>query len=89
MAFGAFRGLRDAGLRIPHDISLIGYDDSWASRYTDPALTTVIFPYVEIVDRALDFLFRRIAGQAEGKQQHQLTGTLIVRESTAPPPHEL
>jgi DNA-binding LacI/PurR family transcriptional regulator len=85
MAFGAFRGLRDAGLRIPQDISLVGYDDSWASRYTDPSLTTVVFPSVKLVDIAVDFLFRRIAKQAEAPQRQQLTGALIVRGSTAPP----
>jgi DNA-binding LacI/PurR family transcriptional regulator len=85
MAFGASRGLRDAGLHIPQDISLVGYDDSWASRYAEPALTTVVFPYGQIVDIALDFLLRRIAGEAEEPQQQQLTGALIVRGSTAPP----
>jgi len=64
---------------------LVGYDDSWASRYTDPALTTVEFPYVEIVDAALDTLLERISGKASEPYQRKLTGKLIVRESTAPP----
>jgi DNA-binding LacI/PurR family transcriptional regulator len=86
MAFGAFRGLRDAGLRVPEDISLIGYDDTWAARYIEPALTTIVFPYQQIVDTALNFLLTRIAGQAQGPQRKVVAATLVERESTAPPP---
>jgi DNA-binding LacI/PurR family transcriptional regulator len=86
MAFGAFRGLRDAGLRVPEDISLIGYDDAWAARYMEPPLTTIVFPYQEIVDTALGFLLKRIAGKAQGPQRKVVEATLVERESTAPPP---
>ena len=85
MAFGAFRGLRDAGIRVPQEVSLVGFDNAWASEYLDPPLTTVVFPYHEIIDKSLEFLFNRMADRAEGPQQLVLPGSLVVRGSTAPP----
>ncbi|MGO9110346.1 MAG: LacI family DNA-binding transcriptional regulator [Thermoguttaceae bacterium] len=85
MAFGAFRGLRDAGVRVPHDVSLVGFDNAWAAEYLDPPLTTVLFPYHEIIDRSLAFLLNRIAGKANEPQRLVLPGELVVRGSTAPP----
>ena len=86
MAFGAFRGLRDLGLRVPQDVSLVGFDDTWAAEYLDPPLTTVTFPYRQIIDSALGFLIERIGGLAATPRQVVLPGCLVVRGSTAPPP---
>jgi LacI family transcriptional regulator len=85
MAFGAFRGLRDLGIRVPQDVSLVGFDNTWAAEYLDPPLTTVVFPFREIVDQSLVFLLNRMAGTASTPQQLVLPGTLAVRGSTAPP----
>jgi DNA-binding LacI/PurR family transcriptional regulator len=87
MAFGAFRGLRDMGLHVPRDVSLIGFDDTWAAEYLDPPLTTVTFPYRQIIDSALGFLIERIGGLAVKPRQLVLPGCLVVRGSTGPPPH--
>jgi len=83
MAFGAFRGLRDMGIAVPHDISLVGFDNTWAAEYLDPPLTTVDFPYRDIIDRAIAFLLNRVAGTADRPQRVVLPGTLLVRGSTA------
>jgi DNA-binding LacI/PurR family transcriptional regulator len=85
MAFGAFRGLRDLGLNVPWDVSLIGFDDTWAAEYLDPPLTTVTFPYRQIIDSALGFLIERIGGLAVKPRQVVLPGCLVVRGSTGPP----
>ena len=85
MAFGAFRGLRNMGIRVPQDVSLLGFDNAWAAEYLDPPLTTVVFPYHEIIDQSLTFLLNRLAGTANQPQQLLLPGTLVVRGSTAPP----
>ena len=85
MAFGGFRGLRDAGVRVPQDVSLVGFDNAWAAEYLDPPLTTVMFPYHEIIDRAIAFLLNRIANKAQEPQRLVLPGELVVRGSTAPP----
>ena len=83
MAFGAFRGLRDAGIRVPDDVSLVGFDNAWATEYLDPPLTTVEFPYHEIIDRALEFLLNRIDDRSLPPQQLVLKpGHLIVRGNT-------
>jgi LacI family transcriptional regulator len=86
MAFGAFRGLRDMGLRVPQDVSLVGFDDTWAAEYLDPPLTTVTFPYRQIIDSALGFLIERIGGLTIKPRQVVLPGCLVVRGSTGPPP---
>lgn len=85
IALGAFRGVRAAGLRVPEDISLVGFDDAWASRYLEPALTTVVFPYEEIVDTAIEFLLARLAGEADAPQRAEFPSRLVVRDSTAAP----
>ncbi len=86
MAFGAFRGLRDMGLSVPRDVSIVGFDDTWAAEYLDPPLTTVRFPHRQIIDCALDFLIERIGGFSGKPRQVVLPGSLIVRGSTAAPP---
>ena len=78
MAFGAFRGLRDMDLRVPQDVSLLGFDNAWAAEYLDPPLTTVVFPYHEIIDQSLTYLLNRLAGTARQPQQVLLPGTLVV-----------
>jgi LacI family transcriptional regulator len=85
IAFGALRGFRDHGLRVPQDVSLVGYDDSWTARYVEPPLTTVVFPHQEILRQALDLLVRRIAGETFEPRRILLPGALVVRESTASP----
>lgn len=83
-ALGALRAARDAGLTVPGDVSLAGFDDLYISQYLDPPLTTVRQPMGEMGGLAMETLLRLIAGEAVG-EDIQLRGELIVRGSTAPP----
>jgi DNA-binding LacI/PurR family transcriptional regulator len=83
-ALGAFRQIADAGLRVPHDISLVGFDDLYISLYLEPPLTTVRQPMRQMGNLAMTTLLRLIAGEGLC-QDIKVPGELIVRRSTAPP----
>src|SRR5215475_9398002 len=61
-AIGAIRALRDAGLRTPEDVSVIGFDDVHAAAFHNPALTTIRQPLYQMGKLAAEQLLRRIAG---------------------------
>ena len=63
MALGAIREARDAGLQVPADVSVVGYDDSPLIAFTDPPLTTVRQPVAAMAMQAVDTLCSAIAGQ--------------------------
>lgn len=81
-AMGCLQAARVAGLQIPEDLSLIGYDDQAASEFTLPALTTVNQNAINLGHRAAEML---IFGQEQGKKD-EISPTLIVRDSTAAAP---
>jgi LacI family transcriptional regulator len=86
IAFGALRALREAGLRIPEDISMVVFDDLPPGWVLDPFLTVVSQPAYEIGTRAAQLLLDRLAGDdPEGPRSIVLPSELIVRRSTAPP----
>jgi len=87
VAVGAIRGIVDAGLRVPEDVSVVGFDDIPSSGFMDPALTTVAMPKREMGQRAAEVLLARIAGAEPdaAAQRIVLPAVLVVRESTAPP----
>lgn len=70
VAFGAMKAIKDAGLRIPDDISLAGFDDDFLSRYLNPPLTTVSLPAPSLGARAATLLVQLIAHElpATGRQ---------------------
>ncbi len=82
-ALGAFRRIADSGLRVPEDISLVGFDDLYLSRYLDPPLTTVRQPMRQMGSLAMTTLLRLIAGEGLA-QDIKVPGELIIRRSTAP-----
>ncbi len=61
LAFGAKAALRDHGMRVPGDIALVGFDDLPFSRFTDPPLTSVRLPAVDLAHQAADMLFQNFA----------------------------
>lgn len=63
MAIGLLSGAFEAGVQVPEEVSITGFDDIEFSRYTNPALTTVHVPYVEMVNHAVDTLVRMMDGQ--------------------------
>jgi LacI family transcriptional regulator len=87
MAIGAIRASLDAGLRVPEEMSVVGFDDIPTSAFIHPPLTTVSMPKWEMGQRAAEVLLTRIQGGDAGRppQRLVLPTTLIVRESTAPP----
>ena len=83
-ALGAMREIRKRSLRIPDDISIVGFDDLYISRYLDPPLTTMRQPMRNMGRMAMETLFEIFDG-AEAPQHQRVRGELIVRGSAAPP----
>jgi LacI family transcriptional regulator len=65
VAYGAMRAINDAGLRIPDDISLCGFDDDYLSRYLNPPLTTMALPAGGMGSAAVSLLMSRLDGDEE------------------------
>jgi DNA-binding LacI/PurR family transcriptional regulator len=83
-AIGALRGIRARGLQVPHDISLVGFDDLFIAAYSDPPLTTVRQPKRQMGRMAMEILLE-LFSHADKKANIKVQGELVVRESTAPP----
>jgi DNA-binding LacI/PurR family transcriptional regulator len=84
-AVGALRAIHHAGLRVPDDISVIGFDDIILAQFTDPPLTTVRLSRTEIARRSFHSLITAIEGREDGTEVVVDT-TLVVRESTGKAP---
>ena len=86
-AIGAMGAIAERGLRIPQDISVIGFDDIQLSAFTMPPLTTVALPRAEIANAAFRALFdsrnANVTRLVDG-QEHFVRPTLVVRQSTGP-----
>jgi len=84
-ALGVLRAAREAGLRVPEDLSVVGFDDIPLSEWSTPALTTVRQPLTEMATVAVHMLLD--SGESDGmpKRRVELATDLVVRESTAPP----
>jgi DNA-binding LacI/PurR family transcriptional regulator len=81
-ALGALRSIRLHGLRVPEDISVIGFDDLFFASYTQPPLTTVRQPMRRMGQLAMENLFKLLSGD-ELEISIKVEAELIVRESTA------
>ena len=87
-AIGAIRALKDAGLSVPGDVSVVGFDDIQSAAYATPSLTTVRQPLAEMGKRGAQVLLERIAHRDNPfPAEIVMEPTFVVRESTAPPPH--
>ena len=84
-ALGVYEAARQAGLRIPDDLSVIGFDDIAVARWCAPPLTTVKQPFAEMGEMAAQILLSLASGGAAARGRVELGTTLIVRDSTAPP----
>ncbi len=85
MAFGAYEALRRRGLRVPDDISIIGFDDLPESRWTSPPLTTIRQPLTEMGILAARTVLRLARGEDIETPRVELATELVIRDSTAPP----
>ncbi len=83
-AIGAIRAFKEAGLQVPDDISVIGFDDIQAAAYNSPSLTTVRQPLFKMGWTAADILLGRLENQNENPSEVAVEPSLIVRESSAP-----
>jgi DNA-binding LacI/PurR family transcriptional regulator len=83
-ATGALEAIKEAGLSVPGDISLAGFDDLYAG-HTVPPLTTVRYAVDQMAIMAMDRLLARIQGLAEEPVRIAVYPELIQRASTAPP----
>ena len=85
MALGAMQEFKAAGLSIPGDISIIGFDDISFASLSEPALTTVCSPRVEIGRRAVEALLLTVDRPHQQGVEIKIPTYLIKRSSTAPP----
>lgn len=85
LILGAMRAARELGVRIPHDVSLVGYDDIEFSRIASPQLTTIRQPTVEKGHTAARLLIDLIAGQKIEHEHVLLPVELVERESVSAP----
>jgi LacI family transcriptional regulator len=86
LAVGVMRAARSRGLRIPDDLSVVGFDDLEQAAIVTPALTTVRQPLAEMGRMAISLLTRIVEGQRLEALQVELATRLIVRESTGQAP---
>jgi len=82
-AIGAIRALQESGLRVPQDVSVMGFDDIPSAAFNTPALTTVRQPLARMGQVAAQTLLERIAGKDDYPSEIAIEPELVVRESTA------
>lgn len=81
MAIGALLALHQAGLAVPDDMAIVGFDDLPTSKYAYPPLTTVHQPIREKGETAADLLIDQVEGKSEAVQHVELPGRLVIRAS--------
>jgi DNA-binding LacI/PurR family transcriptional regulator len=86
LALGAIRAVRRAGLRVPSDVSVVGYDDSWLLNCTDPPLTTVRQPIESMGKAAVALLVNQMESVSAHPETLLFEPELVVRGSTGPAP---
>ena len=85
-AIGAIRAIQEQGLRVPQDISVMGFDDIPGAAFYTPSLTTVQQPLNRMGEVAAEVLLERIEGKKEYPCEIAIEPALVVRESTAKAP---
>jgi DNA-binding LacI/PurR family transcriptional regulator len=86
MALGAVRAVRRAGLTVPQDVSIVGYDDSALMNCTEPPLTTVRQPIEPMGRTIIELLLRQISSDSAISDELFFEPELVVRGSTGPAP---
>jgi DNA-binding LacI/PurR family transcriptional regulator len=82
MALGALRALHEHGVRVPEDVSVIGFDDTPGSAYFEPPLTTIRQDFAALGTDAADYLIQLMSNPDHPPEQRVLEPRLVVREST-------
>jgi LacI family transcriptional regulator len=82
-AIGAIRAFQESGLRVPQDISVIGFDDIPAAAFHYPSLTTIRQPLHKMGEIAVVLLVGQIEEKREPQQEIAVQPEIVIRESTA------
>jgi LacI family transcriptional regulator len=86
-ATGVYHALSEHGMQVPHDMSIIGFDDIPSAAWMNPPLTTIRQPLREMGSIAVDLLLQQIAGEPLKSLRVELATSLVIRQSCAPPPN--
>jgi LacI family transcriptional regulator len=81
MALGAIYAIQEAGLRVPEDMAIVGYDDREITSISRPTITTVTLPCYEMGQTSAQLLLSQLENQTEMEEPIRVQGKLIVRES--------
>jgi DNA-binding LacI/PurR family transcriptional regulator len=86
LALGALHRLKRAGVRVPADVSVTGFDDVFVAEYADPPLTTFVQPKYQLGRDAAELLLGLLSGVRPGRPHaRSIRGQLVLRASSAPP----
>ncbi len=85
MALGILSALTERGIRVPEDVSVVGFDDVEESPYYIPALTTVAQDFVSLGMTAMQYLLALLDNPELPAEQKLIPTNLVVRKSAAPP----
>jgi DNA-binding LacI/PurR family transcriptional regulator len=85
VAIGVMDTLSDAGVRVPEDVSVVGYDNTAIAHVRPISLTTIDQPRVEMGDMAVHLLDQRLKASRTAPVTHLVQPTLVTRRTTAPP----
>lgn len=89
MAIGGLAAVHDAGLRVPEDVTVVGFDDIPLAHYMSPPLSSVHVPVFEMGERAVTRLIAALKGEPVSERRHERLPTrLVVRSSCGAPPRE-
>lgn len=86
MAVGVLTAARSRGVHVPHDLSVVGFDDSFLTEWSTPGLTTIRQPLRDMGRVALRTLLRLVAAEPLDSHHVELATALVVRESSGPVP---
>ncbi|MDQ0110886.1 LacI family DNA-binding transcriptional regulator [Paenibacillus harenae] len=89
LAIGALQAAKEMGIRIPHDCSIIGFDDTVLASVTDPPLTTIAQPIEQMGQIAVQLLVRKIGRPGERPERIVLRPELSIRQSSMAPQTEI
>ena len=85
-ALGVMEAVRALGMHVPDDLSVVGYDDIPLAQWVSPRLTTIRQPLMRMAEEATRLVLRMHEAPLESVPRMDLATSLVVRESTAPPP---
>jgi LacI family transcriptional regulator len=86
MAFGAIDAINSKGLKVPADISVLGFDDIATAKFVYPTLTTIRQPFAAMAARAVSEVVEIIRGREVNPSKIPFATELVVRNSTGPVP---